>query len=141
MINVTRCSVTLMWTAPKYDGGHKLTGYMVEKLEAGTKAWAKANHVNIQSCAFTVTDLTEGAQYEFRIRARNAAGAISNASEPTELLTCKDEYGRRESIYIHSVNNAWTHPNETAARYMGFQFAVLTMHGYTVMMLLFFYLL
>lgn len=97
VINVTRTTVTLFWTAPKYDGGHKLTGYMVEKLEAGGKAWMKANHVNIQGCAFTVPDLTDGAQYQFRIRAKNAAGAISAPSETTELLTCKDEYGKQLS--------------------------------------------
>ncbi|KAK1902396.1 Titin, partial [Dissostichus eleginoides] len=92
VISITRNTVTLMWTAPKYDGGHKLTGYMVEKLEAGGKAWLKANHVNIQGCAFTVTDLTEGAQYQFLVKAKNSAGAISVPSETTELVACRDEY-------------------------------------------------
>lgn len=77
-----------------------MIGYMVEKLEAGGRAWTKANHVNIQGCAFTVTDLTEGSQNQFRIRARNAAGAVSVPSEPTELLMCRDEYGMNSKLII-----------------------------------------
>jgi len=94
-----------MWTAPKYDGGHKLTGYMVEKLEADGKAWLKANHVNIQGCAFTVTDLTEGAQYQFLVKAKNSAGAVSVPSETTELVACRDEYGKLSSTLSKVVQN------------------------------------
>uniref|UniRef100_A0A8C6NPE0 Titin n=1 Tax=Nothobranchius furzeri TaxID=105023 RepID=A0A8C6NPE0_NOTFU len=51
----------------------------------------KASFANIIEYEFTVTGLTEDNKYDFRVIARNAAGAVSKPSETTGSITAKDE--------------------------------------------------
>uniref|UniRef100_A0AAZ1XK71 Titin n=1 Tax=Oreochromis aureus TaxID=47969 RepID=A0AAZ1XK71_OREAU len=51
----------------------------------------RANFTNIIETTFTVSGLTQDASYEFRIIARNSAGAVSIPSEPSDPINCKDD--------------------------------------------------
>uniref|UniRef100_A0A8C8AMA2 Titin n=1 Tax=Otus sunia TaxID=257818 RepID=A0A8C8AMA2_9STRI len=90
-LNITRHAVTLKWTKPEYNGGFKITGYTVEKRDLPSGRWLKANFSNILETEFTVSGLTEDAAYEFRVIARNAGGAVSQPSEPSDAITCRDD--------------------------------------------------
>lgn len=90
-LNVTRHEVTIQWTKPEGDGGFSITGYTVEKREMPNGRWLKANFSNILETNFTVSGLTEDASYEFRVLARNSAGAVSKPSKPSEVIVCRDD--------------------------------------------------
>uniref|UniRef100_A0A8C6J7R7 Uncharacterized protein n=1 Tax=Melopsittacus undulatus TaxID=13146 RepID=A0A8C6J7R7_MELUD len=90
-LNITRHAITLKWTKPEYNGGFKITGYTVEKRDLPNGRWLKANFSNILETEFTVSGLTEDAAYEFRVIARNAGGAVSQPSEPSDAITCRDD--------------------------------------------------
>uniref|UniRef100_A0A8C5FSQ2 Titin n=1 Tax=Gadus morhua TaxID=8049 RepID=A0A8C5FSQ2_GADMO len=88
---VTRNQVTLKWTKPEYDGGSKVTGYVVEKKEGADGRWMKASFANVIETQFVITGLVEDQLYEFRVIARNAAGVHSKPSDSTGSITAKDE--------------------------------------------------
>lgn len=90
-IKITNDSVTIIWTKPEYDGGAKVTGYIVEKKELPEGRWLKANFTNVIETEYVATGLVMDNQYEFRVIARNAAGVLSAPSDTTGPITARDE--------------------------------------------------
>uniref|UniRef100_A0A3B3HK91 Titin n=1 Tax=Oryzias latipes TaxID=8090 RepID=A0A3B3HK91_ORYLA len=79
LTDVTKTSATLAWEKPEHDGGSRIGGYLIEMLPKGTDKWGVAT--NTKTCDGTVTGLTAGAEYQFRIIAYNEKGK----SEPRVL--------------------------------------------------------
>jgi predicted phage tail protein len=80
--------VKLSWVKPKFDGGAKITHYIIEKKEDISSKYLKAMETDTDECFAKVTDLTENSKYRFRVKAVNKAG-IGPPSEPSEEVTCK----------------------------------------------------
>lgn len=91
---VTKNSVSLVWQKPSFDGGSKITGYMVERRDAPNGRWTKANFTNVIDTNFTVSGLTQDQSYEFRIFTKNAVGSVSNPSLIAGPVTCVDISGK-----------------------------------------------
>lgn len=84
--------MTLQWNPPESDGGSHITGYVLEKKEAYSVRWFPCTSQSILKPQFTVKDLKEGAQYEFRVMALNKAG-LGPPSDGSELATAKSKFG------------------------------------------------
>ncbi|XP_041650551.1 titin-like [Cheilinus undulatus] len=91
LTNITDSSVCLSWDKPEYDGGAKITGYIVERKELPDGCWLKCNFTNLLDTFLDVTGLTEGEQYDFRVIAKNSAELFSAPSETTGAVTVQHD--------------------------------------------------
>ncbi|XP_062996289.1 immunoglobulin-like and fibronectin type III domain-containing protein 1 [Elgaria multicarinata webbii] len=82
-------TVTLSWVAPHKTGNSRILGYTIEKCKKGSNTWTPVTDLPITDKKYTVTDLKEGMQYEFRVAAVNAAGA-GEASAPSDAVFARD---------------------------------------------------
>ena len=99
--DITRDSVALKWNPPKNNGGSKIIGYNVEKRSGSDGRWFKCNYTNVSECEFTVSSLTAGEKYQFRVFARNASGTVSKPSLPSVEVVCHDDF-KPPSIHLAS---------------------------------------
>lgn len=74
MAGQTENSARLKWNNPKSDGGSKVTAYQVEMKAPDSDVWEVVNDYPVKGNEFTVDKLQTGKPYEFRVKAKNAAG-------------------------------------------------------------------
>ena len=67
--------VSLAWTAPSYNGGSTITGYVIEYTPAGGSPITI--NTGSSSVSYLLTGLTNGTAYVFRVAATNSAGTVA----------------------------------------------------------------
>ncbi|XP_012166068.3 titin [Bombus terrestris] len=80
-------SVTLSWTEPEDDGGCKIGTYIVEYYRVGWDVWLKA--ITSRQTKATLSELIEGSEYKFRVKAENPYG-VSEPSEESDVIFIPD---------------------------------------------------
>ncbi|XP_010078143.1 PREDICTED: obscurin, partial [Pterocles gutturalis] len=72
--NKTETSVTLAWSPPKMDRPIPIDGYILERKKLTGFTWVRCHESHVPVAEFTVTNLSEEADYQFRVSAVNAYG-------------------------------------------------------------------
>ncbi|XP_034270808.1 immunoglobulin-like and fibronectin type III domain-containing protein 1 [Pantherophis guttatus] len=82
-------AITISWSAPHKIGNSRILGYRVEKRKKGSNFWTSVTDLPITDRKYTVNNLKEGLQYEFRVAAINNSG-VGEASAPSEAIYAQD---------------------------------------------------
>ncbi|XP_034563149.1 immunoglobulin-like and fibronectin type III domain-containing protein 1 [Notolabrus celidotus] len=91
VVSASKTCINLTWTPPEDDRGVPIIGYQLEKRKKDTTQWLALNAVNepIEDVKYAVKDITEGAEYEFRVSAINESGA-GDLSPPSAMVCAKN---------------------------------------------------
>lgn len=85
--------ITLAWSPPWSDGGSPIIGYQIEKKDRYSVRWTRATRETIHEMQYTLRELTEGGEYEFRVAAENKAG-VGPFSDTTGTVIAKSPFGK-----------------------------------------------
>ncbi|CAM4765861.1 unnamed protein product [Rotaria magnacalcarata] len=126
--NQTENSVTLKWNKPKNDGGSKVTGYQVEMRNPDSDKWEIANDYPIKGTDLLVKNLQIGKPYEFRVKAKNAAGwgdysTLENpvTLKPDSVPPSSPSMPEVKKVGKNHVELGWTAPtNDGGAKITGY---------------------
>lgn len=78
--------VVLSWSAPASNGGNSITDYVIKYSSDNGATWTTFSDGTSTSTSETVTGLTNGTSYVFRIAAVNAAGAGTNSTSSAAVV-------------------------------------------------------
>lgn len=102
IVDVTNTSIDISWIPPLYNGGGEILGYHIERCLVGEKDWVRCTEFRCKDRKYTVTGLTEGADYYLRVYAVNDAG--HGAPGMTEPVQAKEPEGELKN-FLQIVRN------------------------------------
>lgn len=125
--DITKHTCTLGWKPPSYDGGLRVTHYVVERKDVTGTHWITVSS-SCRDTTFTVQGLTEGQEYLFRVMAvnDNGMGPPLEGVNPVRAKAPFDPPGppgipKVTQVGGDFVNLEWTKPeNDGGSRVQGY---------------------
>ena len=93
-IKMVKDQALLSWSAPRSDGGAPISNYRVERRTTGAYQWEPVNLADkVTDTKYTVREMADQTDYEFRILAENKAGygrpsEVSKTAKYGEFIIC-----------------------------------------------------
>nr|XP_045224790.1 immunoglobulin-like and fibronectin type III domain-containing protein 1 [Macaca fascicularis] len=89
ILSASSQGITLTWTAPRGPGSAHILGYLIERRKKGSNTWTAVNDQPVPERRWTVADLRQGCQYEFRVTAVAPPGP-GEPGPPSDAVFARD---------------------------------------------------
>jgi titin len=106
-------NVALTWTAPASNGGFAITDYTIEYSSNSGSTWSAFTHTASTATSITVTGLSNGTSYVFRVKAVTSVGTgTASATSAAQLVAAAPGQPNAPTIANGStqVTASWTAP-------------------------------
>lgn len=94
----------MSWKPPLSDGGSKIKNYCLEKQDKKKGEWVAVSTDEIHQTVYSVKGLTEGVEYEFRVKCENLGGE-SDFSEVSDPAIPKTDVEVRAPAFKEDLRN------------------------------------
>lgn len=88
LVDSDKDHIKIKWKPPISNGGSPIIGYDIERRDKATGRWIQLNSTPVPNNEYQDDRVQDGHQYEYRVRAVNAAGA-GKPSDPSLMFTAK----------------------------------------------------
>uniref|UniRef100_A0A2K5EB28 Immunoglobulin-like and fibronectin type III domain-containing protein 1 n=1 Tax=Aotus nancymaae TaxID=37293 RepID=A0A2K5EB28_AOTNA len=89
ILSASSQGITLTWTAPQGPGSAHILGYLIERRKKGSNTWTAVNDQPVPERKWTVADVRQGCQYEFRVTAVAPSGP-GEPGPPSDAIFARD---------------------------------------------------
>uniref|UniRef100_F7HMK2 Immunoglobulin-like and fibronectin type III domain-containing protein 1 n=1 Tax=Callithrix jacchus TaxID=9483 RepID=F7HMK2_CALJA len=89
ILSASSQGITLTWTAPQGPGSAHILGYLIERRKKGSNTWTAVNDQPVPERKWTVADVRQGCQYEFRVTAVAPSGP-GEPGPPSDAVFARD---------------------------------------------------
>ncbi|XP_064216293.1 immunoglobulin-like and fibronectin type III domain-containing protein 1 [Aotus nancymaae] len=118
ILSASSQGITLTWTTPQGPGSAHILGYLIERRKKGSNTWTAVNDQPVPERKWTVADVRQGCQYEFRVTAVAPSGP-GEPGPPSDAIFARDPMrppGPVRNLQVTDTSNtsitlSWAEPD------------------------------
>jgi len=112
--DIKNSEIKIRWLPPRADGGSKITGYLIDRIEESSEEWISCTGQPVVENTYTAKGLEIGKKYILRVKALNNVGegkpaetGLTEAKEPEAAPQVSLDVGVKGCLQVRAGENVY----------------------------------